>query len=1166
MFRTITFSFTIALSLISFAGFAQVTFPAVTSLSTADTPYELAKGDFNNDGKADLISANYTQEANKQFTLLLSNGSGTFSGANFKNIPASTYMIDVAVGDFNEDGNLDVVGCSPQNDNFSLLPGNGTGNFAAAVNFNTADRPQGIAVGDLNKDNNLDVILSHIGTDAEVYIFFGNGAGGFSSPTILPADPNAGFDITVADFNADTNPDFALVVTPGGVANIQIWNGNGQSTPTFTLGTTVNGFSNTPDVDARDLDNDGDLDLLADPGYSLNNGTGTFAAPVNLPESRVEFAAGDLNNDGHPDIVGVDFSGSIHPNVNVFAGDGAGVFTQIARFEIVCAVTGLEITDINNDGNADVVAVGGFSGDGRIDILLGDGTGYFSNSVFKYPVTTDPRDIVKGDFNEDGVIDVALCHSTGANNISVYLGQGQGKFSKSATNYTAGVFPFQILTWDYNKDNHLDLVTFNQSNPSSVTVLTGSGNGQFTQLPNISIPSTFGRIATADFNNDTHPDLVVTGSGKLIHVLMGTGTGFNQTSFPVSEDIFEIKAADFNADGKQDLAATFNNVNKLVLFTGNGNGSFTEGTQYPSAANYLEIHDLNNDGKPDINAFDVSSSGNDFYINDGTGVFTGSALVVSLGGNAQDWIDMNGDGFKDLVLGTQFSNSSQPGTINIYRGNATGPSISSLISKNFSGGNRLVTHDVNGDGKPDIISTYFNMYGDCLAVLLNTTPSAVCTPPSVSALSPNAAICQGAPVAFSVTAGGTAPFTYQWRKNTVAISGATNASYSILAVSPADAASYTVQINNGCGSVTSNAISLTVNPAAPPTVSSASRCSAGVVTLTASGATNGNYRWYNVASGGLPFPGEVNGTFTTPVLSATTPYYVSINNGLCESLRTLVTAIINTPPSKPIITSDIIPVSGTVTICGSTVALLTAPPGFSSYGWSTGATSQQITVSSPGIYSVQVTDGNSCTSVPSDAITVISDPVVCNVAPSIVVPESVAPAEGQIIISLPDFITDADNNLDLTTLKIISPPASGAAAVIDVNFDLLLDYSGLGFLGTDVITIEVCDLLGSCSQAQLSIEVVGAIAVYNALSPNGDNFNDSFQIRYIDVLEETKSNRVTIFNRWGDEVFKIEDYDNTTRVFKGLTNNGHELPSGTYFYKIEFKGHSAKSGYLTLKK
>jgi gliding motility-associated-like protein len=125
----------------------------------------------------------------------------------------------------------------------------------------------------------------------------------------------------------------------------------------------------------------------------------------------------------------------------------------------------------------------------------------------------------------------------------------------------------------------------------------------------------------------------------------------------------------------------------------------------------------------------------------------------------------------------------------------------------------------------------------------------------------------------------------------------------------------------------------------------------------------------------------------------------------------------------------------------------------------------------------------------------------------------------------------------------------------------------VAFAGMDHLIIEVCDLLGSCTQAQIIIEVIGEIQVYNAISPNGDNLNDTFWIRYIDLLEETRHNKVTIFNRWGDVVFETDNYDNTSRVFRGLNKNGNELTSGTYFYRIDFSGHrKSRTGYLVLKR
>lgn len=1317
-----------ALFFLSFKVFAQVSFQLAAAIDMPNTPQELAKGDFNNDGLPDLVSANFNALADKQVTILLNTGTGTFSGTNVRSFPASTNVLDVATGDFNEDGNLDVVVCSQPNDNFSLLLGDGTGNLNAPLNFDAGDTPQGIAVGDMNKDNNLDVLVSNRGVGEDLRIFLGTGTGNFAAPAVIVIDNI--FDVTVADFNNDTNPDFAIYAANA----IQVWLGDGSGTD-YTLDHTSTAVGTSDDVDAVDLDNDGVMDIITNRAYIMNNGAGTFASPVLLEMPGEETGVGDFNNDGNPDIAQTDYNAH-YANIRIYLGDGAGVFTLLAKFETDVYSWGIQALDVNNDANVDIVGVGTDGSLRKANILLGDGNGYF-NSVHKYPTTTDPRDMVKGDFNEDGIIDVALCHSISSNNVSVYLGQGQGKFTKASGTYDAGSFPYQIIALDYNKDTHLDLVTFNMtSSSSSITVFTGDGTGQFSASSDIAIATNFGRITVADFDNDTNIDLVVSGgTAKVIYLLTGTGSGFNApATIPVTEDIYEIKAGDFDNNGNQDIAAIFHNANKFLVLFGDGAGDFTEGIQYNALRDLIDIYDFNDDTHPDVIAYVGNTTGVDIFINDGNGNFTGSVFSEAHSQLGLGYADMDADGIEDLITGGQTSNSSSAGLHRIYKGLGAGLFDTSVIyEKNYSGGNRLLMHDVNGDGRQDIITTSFNMYEDYLAVMINNTPEA-CVPPTVNTLSPDAAICLGFPATFSVTAAGTAPYTYQWKKNTVNIDGATNSSHTIAAVSAADEASYTVEITNACGTVTSEGIALVVNLVSPPDASAVSRCDAGVVTLTASGSTNGNYRWYDVASGGSPMPGEVNDAYTTPFLSTTTSYFVAINDGSCESTRTMVNAIINsvpsintlspdmtvcsgtpvdfsvsasggalgyqwkkntgnvsgetnalisfpatnvsdggtytvevtntcgsvisndivlivnaspeapvtvgasrcdagslslnstgsnngnyrwydvaaggtpipgefnetfttpalavttayyvsihngvcesprteaiaviqTPPAKPAITSNITPVDGTVTICGNTFAVLEAPSGFVAYSWSDGSSSQVVTVSSEGVYSVQVIDANNCSSISSDPINVVVDPAICNTAPAIAVPLTIVQVDGVIVINLLELVSDAEDNIDLTTLKIISSPQSGATAVIDESYNLSLNYTGVAFVGTDNLIIEVCDQLGSCTQAQLSVEVTGEIEIFNAMSPNGDNLNDFFLIRHIDLFDETRNNHVTIFNRWGDIVFETDNYNNTTNVFHGSSHNGKALPSGTYFYKIVFDGdRKLQTGFLTLKR
>ncbi|MBX2917416.1 MAG: VCBS repeat-containing protein [Cyclobacteriaceae bacterium] len=1065
---------------------AQVTFQGTPLISMPSTPQGLAKGDFNNDGRMDFVGVNFNALANQQVTILLNSGSGTFTGSNKRNFASRQNTLNVAVGDFNKDGNLDVVTVSQENTNaFALLLGDGTGNLGAPIYFNAGNTPQGITVSDVNKDGNLDVLVTNRGTPSDVYIYLGNGLGNFSVPTII-AIANV-WDITASDFNNDTNPDFAVYVGN----TVQVWFGNG--TGAFTLGPTITGFGISANpITSADLDGDGDMDILAASGYTLNDGSGNFAPRIILSQTGSVYRVADLNNDSHPDIIANDNNQNT-PNMRVLLGDGTGTFTLLAKFEIRGYATGIEVADVNNDSNLDIVSIGAWGGVPVADVLLGDGTGYVTNAPIKYPTVTDPRDIVKGDFNEDGKIDFALTHAS--NVVTIYLGQDNGRFTKTATNYATGTLPQYILAFDYNKDNHLDLVTLNWSG-SSLTVLTGAGNGSFNLLGHFPVTTLSGsRLAIADFNNDTFVDLAVSGfTNNTISILTGTGSGFNAPyTIATSQNISEIKAADFTGDGNQDIIADFNNINRMVLFIGNGLGGFTESTtQYAHRGSFFLIEDINNDTRPDVIAFSNNSSGDDYFINNGSGSFTGTAMSVSLGGFPWGYEDMNGDGIKDLIVGAQNMTSSSPGQIVVFRGTAGGISNSILIDKDYSGGNRFVLHDLNLDGRTDIITTSNNLYEDYVGSLINTTVAAGC--PAITSQSSSASVCTGQFFSFGVTASGSAPLTYQWRKDGIDMPGRTTATLTFLAITSADAGTYSCRVSNGCGSIVSNNMVLTVatSPTAPG-ATGATGCAGTSLTLTATGAANGQYRWYALEEFTDPYgnpsfdiiliPGQTNSTYTTPPLSETTNFQVTISNGTCESSPTPVAATINN----------------------------------------------------------------------------------CNGTPPVITTQALVTQAGQTItLDLIPLIAVTNGSLDLTSLQIIEQPASGAIATINSIGVLTINYSGINFTGTESITIGVCDTNGLCTEQAFTIVVSEGLEIFNAVSPNNDGKNDFFAISNISTLEP--ENTVSIYNRWGSKVFEVENYSEDN-AFRGLNQNGNELPSGTYFYKIIFKSTGkTQNGFLVLKR
>lgn len=211
-------------------------------------------------------------------------------------------------------------------------------------------------------------------------------------------------------------------------------------------------------------------------------------------------------------------------------------------------------------------------------------------------------------------------------------------------------------------------------------------------------------------------------------------------------------------------------------------------------------------------------------------------------------------------------------------------------------------------------------------------------------------------------------------------------------------------------------------------------------------------------------------------------------------------------------------------------------------------------------YYVAIVNGT-CESSRTEVVATI---LSCNLPPEILTTEITVAAESVTAFELEPLLSDPNNNLDLSTLIINEAPAH---AIASLNGTMLtLDYSNSDFIGMETLQVEVCDQLASCTQQTLYVKVVGELEIFNAVSPNQDLKNEIFYIQYIDVLPNTKKNQVSIFNRWGALVFQIRDYNNQDRVFNGRAKNGNELPSGTYFYKLEFENHPTRTGYLILRR
>ncbi len=1152
---------TSSLGIISFASQVVLTTAAGSPPAGQGSTFSFI-GDIDTDGKLDLAVVNYTHDVASIFR---NTGSpGTLSFASQIDIAISDISPSPALSDLDGDGKIDLTygGSS----SISVMKNNSTpGNvsFASKIDFSTT-YTHAVGVADINGDGRNDLV-THL-YDVAV---FENVVGTILSPTITSFTPSSGLigtSVTITGTNFSTP--FSNTVEFNGV-------------PATITASTATSLTVTVPAGATT----GPIEVTI--GCNTITSIGNFSVGVIIP-SITSFTPTSGPIGTTVTITGTNFDTTPANNIVYFGATRATVTAATSTQLTVTVPTGatyqpitVQVAGLTAHSNKPFVVT--FAGGGTIDACS------FAPKV-DFVAGTNPFPVAVADFDGDGKVDVAVANRT-TKTLLVYLntstigsinaGTLSAPISKAIL---PGGDPFSVIPADLDGDGKIDLVVTNAQIASVSVYRNTSTVGSLSFDNSVSYAAGVDPLHSAigDLDGDGKPEIAITNRfSNSISVYKNTSStgGFNAGSFSAKVDFatgvqpYRIALSDFDGDGKPEIVATNSMSNSISVFRNTttigviNSASFAAKIDFATGAGPfgIAIADLDGDTKSDIIVANNVGGSISLLQNVSTGTISAGSFAAKVdftvgpGPIDPEIADLDGDGNLDIAVANFSSNY-----ISIFKNTGlTGTiSTSSLAAKvDLTTGAApagVSIADIDGDGKSEILVANHNSN----AVSIFQNPMGSILPPTITSFTPSFG-----PIGSSVTITGTnfiTPFTNSVEFNGVPATITASTATTITVDVPAGATTGIIEVTIGCNTINSSTNFVVCSPPSAPVAIHNSGCSGTSILLGASGGSPGLYLWYPVSTGGTALPGEVNDSFTTPTLTSNTSYWVTITDGPCESPRTEVIATVIPLPAAP----GVQPISE---ICPGSDVTLTATGGTAGqYRWYDGVTllagqvNSTYTVAnlmSTKSFHVALYDGT-CESAKTSISIILKNCTPPAITPAI----ATAFLEGTVTIDLCDLISDPEDDLDLSSLQAIGTLNSGAPFAI-IGCTLSVNYVGIPFPGTDAITLRVCDLTGLCTEQVVSIELGGAIEVFNAISPNNDGKNDSFYIQYINILPETKNNKVRIFNRWGDLVWETENYDNIQRVFTGLTSSGKELPSGTYYYKLEFAtDQKIRTGFISLQR
>ena len=754
---------------------AQTLFPGRLS-PFAGSLDATATGDLNGDGKQDVVLATDSYYFG-QISVFFGSSDGVLSNPATYTIYAYG-LSSVTLADVNGDGKLDIVAGNygvpgryysypySVSNCVSVLINKGNGTFKPAVNYYVGNGG-GPTLADVNGDGKPDLVAPDYNGNAPfngpcAAVLLNNGNGTFGAKTDYAT--NGGSNVTLVDVNGDGKPD--LLTTGYGQNNVSVLLNNGNGT--YAEKADYAGYSPNSRLLMQDVNGDGKPDMITastdSSSYAsvrLNNGDGTFGARADYPVgyNPQSIALADINGDGKLDLITRNYGkydsyyGTVleQNSISVLLGNGDGTFSTTTRV-VMGEYAPIYVADIDGDGRADLVTYtsnGSNNAAGKVSVLYGGSTVLLTRADYAVPEYPQVLQIL--DVTGDGRPDIV---TSGNYTVSILQYKGSRNFA-AHRDYLSGLsgitsgYVLAISFADVTGDGRPDLVLAQEA-----TVYPNNGDGTFHGVPAYpliqSLSNGYGigysSIVTADMNGDGKLD-VIGNCGSYLALLRGNGDGTFQPEIDytgiTNVGIYAFAIGDLNGDGKPDVVTVENSVNNIRVSLNNGTGGFISGGTYAlgTSPGTITLTDVNGDGKLDLV---VLSPGYEQYFS-GVWSYVNASFVVMLGNgdgtfqagstyhspdliNALQVVDFNGDGKSDIAISTTQRNSQGSATstyLSIYSGNGDGtfspPAGSYPLDVSSGGCFRLA--DVNGDGKPDLLSLaygYFaGYYANRLKVALN---------------------------------------------------------------------------------------------------------------------------------------------------------------------------------------------------------------------------------------------------------------------------------------------------------------------------------------------------------------------------------------------------------------------------------------------------------------